>query len=256
MKETKTGPWIAGTVVVSLLLGAAGWFLLIAPTFAGATEVRMEAEAQVAQNDITRGRINELKAQFEQIDTLTAELAALRSQIPTDAQSAEYRRQLGATAATHGVTVISVQTSTAMAVAPPAAAAAPAEGEAEAAPTDEATAPPAGTEPAAPQQSLFAIPVTVDVVGTYAGVLAFLSDLQATQPRLLAVETLTATSQQVAEASGGKAATAAGDLQLVVTGYLFAQPDVAEAVEVPAEVPAPPTLPVPDPARNPMVPLG
>ncbi|MBD7916843.1 type 4a pilus biogenesis protein PilO [Cellulomonas sp. Sa3CUA2] len=260
MKEAKSGPWIAGTVVVSLLLGAAGWLLMISPAFAAASETRVEAEAQVAQNDLTRIRINELKTQFEQIDALKAELNGLQAQIPTDGQLAEYRRQIAVTAAAHSVTVVALQTSTPTPVLPPVVEApveAPAEGEA--APTDDAAAAPAAPDPAVAQQALYAIPVTIDIVGTYQNVLAFLADVQSNQPRLLAVETITATSQQAAEASGGKPATAPGDLGLVVAGYLFALPDAAPVTpEVPAdgEAPAPAPLPVPDPAKNPMVPLG
>lgn len=260
MKETKTGGWIAGTVIVSLLLGVAGWFLLISPTFAAASETRTEAEAQVAQNDLTRSRISELKAQFEQIDTLTAELEGLQAQIPTTAELAEYRRQVAASAATHSVTVVALQTSNPTAVTPPAAPAPAADAPTEegaAAPADGAATPPATADPAAVQASLYAIPVTIDVLGSYPNVLAFLADLQSAAPRLLAVETVTATAQQAAEAGGGKPATVPGDLGVVVSGYLFALPDTAPVVPDPAATPAPVApLPVPDPARNPMVPLG
>lgn len=261
MKETKTGAWIAGTVVVSLLLGVAGWFLAISPALASASEKRLEAEAQVAQNDVARARINQLKAQFEQMDSLTAQLGTLRGQLPTDAQLAEFKRQVAATAAVHAVTVIAVQTSTPAPVAAPAPAAPVADTADPAAAPAEPAADPAAAQPAAaPDASLYAVPVTIDVLGGYANVLAFLSDLQQAQPRLLAVESITNASQQAAEPSGGKPATAAGDLGMVVTGYLFALPAPAAApgAEPTADAtPAPAApLPVPDPAKNPMVPLG
>lgn len=259
MKETKTGAWIAGTVVVSLLLGVAGWFLAISPALATASEKRVEAEAQIAQNDVTRGRINQLKAQFEQMDTLTAELGTLRAQVPTDAQLAEFKRQVAATAATHAVTVVALQTSTPTALAAPAAApAADPAADPAAAPADPATDPAAAPPAAAADASLYAVPVTVDVLGPYANVLAFLADLQQAQPRLLAVESITNASQELAEPSGGKPATVPGDLGMVVTGYLFALPapaPVAQPTDAATPAPVAP-LPVPDPAKNPMVPLG
>lgn len=264
MKETKTGAWIAGAVVLSLVLGAAGWFLMIAPAFAAASETRVQAESQVAQNDVTRARLTRLKAQFEQLDELTAELDELRAEVPTTAELAEFRRLVSSIAAEHGVTVVAVQTSTPTALAPPAPPApAPVEGEESA---DAAASPDEGAapveQPAAATDGLFAIPLSLDVLGTYPAVLAFLDDLQEKQPRLVAVETLTATGQLAAEAGGGKPATAPGDLGLVVTGYLFAQPDVVDpAVPVPgadgegSEGEAAP-LPAPAPEANPMVPLG
>lgn len=256
MKDTKSGPWIAGAVVVSLLLGVAAWFLAISPTMTAAAETRAEAEAQVAQNDLTRNRLNHLKTQFEQIDTLRAELEGLRKQIPTDADLAEYRRQVAATAATHGVTVVALQTSTAAPLVQPAPAVAPSDAGVEGEVQEQAQQP-TDAASAAPTVGLHALPVSIELLGTYPAVLAFLQDLQQTQPRMIAIASLSASSTGTAEAGAGKPATAPGDLALVVTGYLFALPEPADPAATPDGPTAEPEpLPVPDPAANPMVPLG
>ena len=94
MSAPRSGPWIGGTVAVSLTLGLAGWFLAISPTLATASETRTAAQAQEDQNGVAEARIASLKEQFTQIDQLKAELAAMRLQIPTSYDLAAYQREL------------------------------------------------------------------------------------------------------------------------------------------------------------------
>ncbi|WP_258723183.1 hypothetical protein [Cellulomonas sp. NS3] len=268
MAAPKAGPWIAGTVAASLTVGLAGWFLVISPVFAAASETRVQAESQVDQNALTETRIVRLKEQFEQLDALRAELASARLQIPTSYDLAAYQRELSTLAVTHGVTITSLQTGLAEPVVPVGAAAPVAEAPVteDAAATDPAAAPAAdGSTTAAaptgpaPVDSFYAVNASLNVVGTHQSVLAFLDALQRGAQRLLLVEGLSGTALGTAESSSGRPATNPGDLELTITGYLYVLPEtsVAPTVTDPAAAPpAPPALPVPDPAKNPFAPLG
>lgn len=261
MSAPRSGPWIGGTVAVSLTLGLAGWFLAISPTLATASETRTAAQAQEDQNGVAEARIASLKEQFTQIDQLKAELAAMRLQIPTSYDLAAYQRELTTLAGNHSVVITSLQTGPAMPVTVAAAepAAAPAEDAESTGSTAEAGTDAAATPaPAAPSGPVgfYAMSTSLNIVGSYQNVLGFLSSLQTGSQRLLLVESLTGTALTESEAAGGRPATVLGDLELAVTGSLYVLTPSATAPPVVDPAAAPPALPVPDPAKNPFAPLG
>ena len=92
-------------------------------------------------------------------------------------------------------------------------------------------------------------------VGTYDATSAFLSDLQNGTQRLFLVSSLQGTSQDDAEASGGKPATGVGDLEVIVTGYLYVLPDSLGTAAVTDPGAPAPTLPGAVPGKNPLVPI-
>ena len=104
---------------------------------------------------------------------------------------------------------------------------------------------------------MVAIPTSIRVLGTYDQVRTFLGTVQTGLPRIFLVTGLDGSAQKAAEASAGRPATAAGDLELNITGYLWALPDTT-AVDASAggttdgEAPAP----MPQGSRNPCAPLG
>lgn len=258
MAAPKAGPWIAGTVAVSLVVVLAGWFLMISPIVASASETRAQAQAQEDQNALTQVRIAALAEQFGQLDQLKAELAAMRVQIPTSYDLASYQRELSNLAATSSVTLTSVETGLATPFVP-VGAAAPAPAPA----ADEAAAPAAEGEAAAPAatgpvgvEGLYAMTTNLNVVGTYPNVLAFLQSLQTGSQRLFLVESLSGTALDASEASAGRPATSPGDLELAVTGSLYVLTETRAPVVAADPAAAPPVLPVPDPAKNPFAPLG
>ena len=264
MGGAKRSTWIGGTVFVALIIMVATYFLAVAPALATASDSRAEVASTQQSNELLRLKITKLAADFAKLPEYKADLAAVRVQIPTNADLSGYLRQLDAIAVAHSVTLIAVGPSVAQRVVPavPAAAAAPAP---VAAPTAEASAAPAadaaGTSAAAPAANagpvgFAAIPFTMTVVGTYDNALAFLTDLQNATPRLFLVTALTGTSQPKADASGGRPATAIGDLELMVTGFTYAltDPSAVPAAKDPAA--AAPALPGAVPGKNPLVPLG
>ncbi|WP_421733816.1 hypothetical protein [Cellulomonas sp.] len=264
MAGGKAGPWVAGTIVGALALLLAAWFLGISPTLTAAEETKAQAEAQVDQNELLTIKIAGLKKQFVNLDQYKAERAAIQLQIPTTMQLADYQRQLATIAGAHQVTLVNLSVSSSLPVVPEGAVVAapvvPADGTTDPA-VDAAPVAAAPTGPA-PIPGLSQIPVSLQVVGTYANVLAFLQDAQTGTTRILFVSGLDGVSQGQADEGNGLPATAPGDLSLTITASLYVlQPDPAIVVSAapgdPAAAPAaPPVLPVPPADKNPFVPLS
>ncbi len=259
MTNPKAGGWIIGSAFIGIIILLIAWFVAISPTLSAAADTRTQVANQQNQNALAQVKIDSLKKQFTTLDATKAQLAAVQLQIPTAHDLATYQQQLAGIAAAHSVTVSSVQFSPAAAVVPLAATTAPS-ATATVAPnaSTNAAAAPAATAPAVGIAGFYAVPSSIDIVGGYQNVLAFLKDLQVGTQRLFLVSAITATSQGKADASGGKPATNPGDLDLVVTGqlYVLANTTQAAASPAPAATATPPTLPVPDPAKNPFKPLG
>lgn len=266
MAGAKKSTWIGGTVFVGVVIAAAAWFLAVSPTMSAASELRDQAEQTREQNALTEMKVAKLKADFEKLPEYKAQLAVLQQQVPTSAMLSDYLRQLDQVAAAHSVTITTITPSTPQAVsvaAPVVVAPAPAEtpaAEGESSSTD-GTAP--VVDPAAVPTTqggvpagFTSIPIALTVVGTYENTNAFLYDLQNVTTRLFLVSALAGTSQDEAEASAGKPATAVGDQELVITGFTYVLPD---ALGVPAPVDpnaAPPALPGAVPGKNPLVPIA
>lgn len=260
MGNAKKSTWIGGTLVLALLLVAASWFLAISPVLASTSEVRDQTAQTEAQNIQLGKQVTQLKADFEKLPEYKAELAALQVKIPTDAMLTDYLRQLDTIAVAHAVTLTSIAPNVPQAVVPatpetPAPEPSPSTTESTTAETDTtAAAPKPPAAPAVPA-GFTAIQFSITVLGTYDNTQAFLADLQNATPRLFLVSGITGTGQDVADASGGKPATAVGDQELVITGFTYVLPD---ALGVPAPVDpnaAPPALPGAVPGKNPLVPV-
>lgn len=262
MTGTKAGPWITGTVVVAMAIMLAAWFLGVSPQLTTAAENKEQTESQTDANRQLESKITVLSQQFAKLDEYKASLAASRVQIPTDPQLAAYQRELNQIASAHQVVVVNLNVSASSEVKLQLAAPEPSPAADDATTSGDGTSAETTVDPAeAAVASLdvpgfFQVPVSVEVLGTYQNVLAFLQDAQAGTTRLLMVTGITGTSQSEGEASAGRPATAAGDLNMIVTGALFVLTDPA-AASLPVVDPAAPkpALPVPPGDKNPFVPL-
>lgn len=264
MAGAKKGTWVAGAVVAALAIMVASWFLAISPSLAHASDVRSQAAQTRQQNEVLAAKVEKLKADFAKLDTYKAQLAALRAQVPATTDMANYLRQLDGIAAAHKVTITTVAPGAAAAVVPARAAAAPAPAPSASAsptPTASASASSAATASGAAAAGgvptgMVDIPLSLTVVGTYDDTVAFLNDLQTNTPRLFLVSGFTGTSQDAAQASGGRPKTSLGDQQLQVNGFLYVLPDAPAAA---GPTPAPsttPSLPGAVPGKDPLVPVG
>lgn len=268
MGKTRAGGWVAGTIVLVLAMTAAIWFLVAQSRFESAAATMLQAEDTRSRNDLLRIQLAQLKEDFEHLDEYKAELASLQSQVPATADLGGYTRALDALAVSSGVTILdaspgvaetvsvvtpAVPVATDTAVASTGDTSAATEG-AEASGTEASGTAVAATPVSPVPEGMVAIPMSVRVLGTYDGVSAFLSQLQQGLPRLFLVTALDGTSQDAADAGGGRPAVADGDLELNVTGYLYVLADqnvvVEPGAEEPTETPALPSSP-----RNPFLPL-
>lgn len=285
MSGTKSTTWVAGTVVLALVLLAAGWFLLVGPVLTTAGETRAQAEEVRASNDQLQSKIVTLKKQFEELPGFQQQLAELQQKVPTTGDIAGYLRQIDAEAGARGVTLTTITPSSGELFSPQAAAAEPAaDGEAAAtdgaatadaatgeatdgaaegaAAADEATtdAPAAPAGPVLPVVAapvgMIDVPITITALGSYDNVMGWLEAVQQSVPRLQLVTSLNGVSQKDAEASGGRPATTVGDLELTVTGYLYVLPGTPAVV--PADTPEESLADLPPaiPGKNPLVPVG
>ena len=258
MGGAKRSTWIGGTIFVALVIVAAAWFLAISPMFAAAAESRAQAESTRQENQLQELKITQLKADFAKLPEYKAELAAIRGQLPADAELSAYLRQLNEIAAARSVVITSIAPAAPVAFVPAIpVVVAPAPVAADTTTTTTTAADAAATTPAAPSGPVVpagfaAIPFTLTVVGTYDNTLAFLADVQSATSRLVLVSGLAGTAQDESEASGGRPATAVGDQELVLTGFAYVLPD-------PAAAPAPvdtSTLPGAVGGKNPLIPVG
>lgn len=278
----KATGWVAGAVFLALLMAGGAWLLAISPVRDQASTARTEAQSIRDSNELLRTKIDRLRAQFEDIDEYKADLQAMRLQIPTEALLSEYLRDVDELAVANGVTVTILNSDVGQSLVPVTAepeATAEAEEPAEATddtaadPADPAAEPAAEPEPPAPAvlEGFVGIPISVTVVGPYEQVVAFVAAIQSGTDRLFLVVTFNGTAQKDQEASGGRPATAVGDLELTVSGVIYVlqsdyvlsfgdaeEPEEPEDPEDPAEPEEPvlPPLPRAVPGKNPLIPVG
>ena len=244
MARTAKAPWVAGTVVLAAAFGAGAWFGLISPTLSDATDVRDQAQTQRDQNDLLQLKVAKLEADFAKLDDYRDQLDAARAQIPQTADLSTYLRQLSDRAVTDGVTITALSPGVPVVVTLATPAGGTAAGGSDPAATAEPSAEPStategsqeSADPADPGASapapaaqdaggLVAVPISVTVVGAYPAAVQYLDDLQHVTQRLLLVTGVTATALEEAPATANRPATAAGDVELVVTGYTYVLPD-------------------------------
>jgi Tfp pilus assembly protein PilO len=172
----KLKQWVALTVLASVAVLAAGWFLLVAPKRGEAADLRVQAEEQLATNRTLAGELEVLKAQARDLPQKQAELASVAAKIPDNPALPGLIRQLMEAADAADVQLVSIAPGEPVLKAPPVPAtpAAPEEGAAQ---VDGAAAPadPAAPAPPSPAGTLAEIPLAVNVVGDYYGVQRFLA---------------------------------------------------------------------------------
>ncbi|MFC5999784.1 hypothetical protein ACFP6A_13775 [Quadrisphaera sp. GCM10027208] len=265
MFATRTRVWVAGTVLLAVLISVAGWFLLISPKRAEAAELEQQTEATELSNQQLEARIAQLKEQFAELPQYQAELAAIQQAMPGDPALPTLVRTLDDMADRHEVTLMSlapgqpaaVQQPTPTAPAEPAESAEDGAAEGEGADADAAgdaaaeDADPAAADPAAPADPaatatpvgagmvLVSVPVTLTTVGDFFASEMFLKDLQAEMTRAFLVQNLSITTEPGGEASGGKPATENGDITTTISGSVFVLKTADAAPAAPATTTTP-----------------
>lgn len=242
MQDSKRTTWVAGTVLLAVAILALAWFVLVAPVVEETSTVAADTQVAQDRNTALTKQLDTLKGQFANLQASKDELAVIESQLPATANTSAFVRTIENLKNAAGTNVVDVQFGVPEDVIPAAAvddgtaAAATTEGTAEGGDTaadggadasaDTGTAavdPSAAAAPVIP--GFVAIPVSVTALGNPVGVLAFLDGLQEQSDRLMLVTNLQGTGQGEEEASGGRPATAKGDLELVISGYIYVLKD-------------------------------
>ncbi|NHT16219.1 hypothetical protein [Cellulomonas sp. IC4_254] len=263
MQDSKRTTWVAGTVLLAVAILALAWFVFVAPVVEETSTVASDTQVAQDRNAALTNQLDTLKDQFANLQASKDELAVIAAQLPATANTSAFLRTVENLKNAAGTNVVDVQFGVpedvipAAAVADGTAAAAPAtegtteggdtaaEGSADASTdtsTDTAAADPAAA--AAPVIPGFvAIPVSVTALGNPVGVLTFLDALQQQSDRLMLVTNLQGTGQAEEEQSGGRPATAEGDLELVISGYIYVLKDTTTPATGDGTAPETPALP-------------
>ncbi len=196
----KLHAWIAGAVVLTLGLLAAGWFLLIAPKRSEVATLKASTETQNSANVSLRADIAQLKLDSASLPQRQADLAVIKQQLPETPDLPTFVRAVRAFAVGTDeneppVVINSITPS------PPTAVSA-----GDAAAGGAATA----------STGLMQIPVAMDVTGTYAEITSFLQQLQGEMKRVYLIENLAFTPET--EEGGDKTKP---KIKLVITGKIF-----------------------------------
>lgn len=175
----KLKQWVALTLVGSLAILAAGWFLLVSPKRSEAADLNAQAADKQSANQQLESQLAILKAQAKQLPQQQAKLAAVAAKIPDNPALPALVRALTKAADDAGVELVSIAPSApADLTAKPGAAAAPAAPSAAAAstPTAAGAAAPAAAAPGV--GTLKSIGLSLNVVGGYFQVEQFLDRLE------------------------------------------------------------------------------
>ncbi len=246
--SSKSTTWIGGTVVLSVLILVAAWFVGISPTLASAATAEAAADLADTRNVQLQADLKRLEQQFAELETSKAALAELQLEIPTSGELSSYVRTVQSAAEAAGVTLISFSAGEPEDVVPaeieaPAATQADADAESEGA-GEDSTAADTSASPTgfAPIEGFVGIAYSMAVVGAPANVSAFLDDVQTGTERLYLVTAFSATGLNAGEPSNGRPATNDGDVEMSVSGYLYALAPTASAT-TPTEEPTLAPLP-------------
>ncbi|GIG35111.1 hypothetical protein [Cellulomonas pakistanensis] len=241
MENVKKSTWVAGTVLLAVAILALSWFVLISPVVAKTARAAEDTQIAEDRNSTLAAQLARLEQQFAELGSYEEQLALIEREIPATGRTSDFLRTVDSIAAASGAAVVDASVGVPEAVAPAAVEAAPSSGDAteEGASGEGATdadgseegagASTSGPSAAAPIPGFVAVPVTITALGNPVDVLSFLGTLQEDSDRLFLVTSLDGTGQDEAEASGGRPATAKGDLELLISGYVYVLQDPTAA---------------------------
>jgi Tfp pilus assembly protein PilO len=149
---TKMRQWSLMTVIAVVIVLAGGWVLLVKPQQSNISSVKAQAVTQQQANQVLLQQITARQAQQKQLPHEQAQLQKLATQIPTAPNEPDMIRTLSSAASGAGVNLLSMTPGTVTNITAAASTA-----------TGAATLPSAG-----PAGTLVELPISIDVIGTYA----------------------------------------------------------------------------------------
>jgi Tfp pilus assembly protein PilO len=160
-----TRRWVLLAAVAAVVVLAAGWLLLVKPQQSKVSKLHTETTQQNQANQLLLTQIAALQSEQKQLPQQQLALQKFSTEVPDSVSEPTLIRQLTTAAQHSGVELVSI---TPGAAAPLAAAAG----------SSTLAAPAPTTTGAAPAASLYQLPVSLAIVGSYANVEAFFSSLE------------------------------------------------------------------------------
>jgi Tfp pilus assembly protein PilO len=235
---TDTRKWSALAAVLVVAIFAASWFLLISPKRGDAADLRGKAAAKSEENARLAEQITMLQEQQKDLPTQQAQLAAMRTQIPTNPALPSLNRDLTAAGKKAGVSIDSMAPSLPVALveAPATTVVAPtttgddsaSSGSTGSTGSTTATTPP--KHAAAPTSTLFKVPLTLNVTGSYFELEQFVSKLETVRRSFLVTGFKLGASQS--------ATAKPGDLTIILDGRVFLSQPTTATTTAPVVAPA------------------
>lgn len=220
---TDTRKWSAIAAVLVVAIFAAGWFLLISPKRSDAAALRTAAASKASANTQLEEQIKMLQEQQKDLPQQQAVLAGLRGRIPNNPALPSLVRDLTEAGRKAGISIdsMSPQVPVALVTSPVAPVADSSSGSAGG--TTKATT-------AAPAQTLFQIPMTVNVTGSYFELEHFVSRLENVKRSFLV------SGFTLSDGTGENAVE--GDLTIVLNGRVFLTQETQATTTTPVAPPA------------------
>ncbi len=237
MSVTRKWSLMAAVLVVAIV--AAGWFLLVSPKRGEAVELRDQAISQEEANERLLVDLAVLKDQQAQLPKQRAELAVMRKQIPDNPALPTLIRNLTESGRKVGVSIDSMAPAVPVAVAQPLVVA-PTTTTDPATSTDTSSSSDSSTEstdssattpvvPAAPPApSLYQVPLTLDVTGSYFELEQFINKLEGLKRSFLVTGFTVAPAATESAATGDSTGStgSTGDLTIKIQARVFLAPPV------------------------------
>jgi Tfp pilus assembly protein PilO len=211
---TQTRRWVAITSVAALVILAAGWFLLVKPQNSKKSSLHAQTTAQQQANQVLMTQNAALQAEQKQLPQQQLILQKFSTEVPDNAAEPTLLRQLSSAANGAGVDL--------SAITPGAPAVLGA---------STATGGQTLGASSGPAPSLYELPLTMAVSGSYANLESFFNGIERL-PRAMLV-----TAFSLAPGTSGTAPAAANELTASLTAGVFFAPGSA-----------PPPVPTPAPA--------
>lgn len=255
-----TALWMLGALLISVLIAAGVYALLISPELDKASTATSELESARVANDLLDTQILAAQAAAKNVDGWYAQIAAIRLDLPPTPEQAAFERLVNDSLRAQGLPSVTITYGAPTDVVPDASAAVvaaptePAPGDAgtvaDATPAPSATPEPSaapvapGGTPAVVAETPQAIglvqtPVTITTEGKPEPILRFLLDMQTQNARFFTVTNFDIARAAAVDAKAARPALVEGDWVINITGLVFNlfDPELSLPIKKPAVTP-------------------
>lgn len=193
---TRDRTWVWISALVTIIIFSVGWMIGIQPQLTKISTANQSLDAVVAQNSKDEIILAQLKKDYQDIDSMRANLKQLRTSVPTQADISSFVTELNSLANIHNVTVKSITVNDAKPYTPNTGGA-------------STQGSKVVTDPKITSSNFIVIPVQFSLAGNYRKVLQFVRSVQ-TGERLFLISNFGSTGSTKAETAGKVDATVGG----------------------------------------------